>query len=113
MVTMIDTKVYMKRSLIIIGLFLTIFANLLTGPSTLAGLPDSLVIIGIGQGFMGLFGPLLVVFSLPLMIDIVDAEFTHLSEKRKSQAYDFSSGLFNSFLYFGQISGPIYGTNMT
>lgn len=112
-VTMIDTKVWSKRTLIMIGLFLTIFANLLTGPSTLAGLPDILAIIGTGQAFMGLFGPLLIVFSLPLMIDIVDNEFHHLSEKRKSQAYDFSGGLFNSFLYFGQISGPIYGTNMT
>ena len=62
---------------------------------------------------MGFVGPLLIVFSLPLMIDIVDNEFSHLSDKRKSQAYDFSGGLFNSFLYFGQILGPIYATNMT
>lgn len=110
---MIDTKVWSKRSLILIGVFLTIFSNLLSGPSTLAGLPDSLVIIAAGQILMALVIPLLIIFSLPLMIDIVDSEFHHLSDRRKSQAYDFSGGLFNSFLYFGQISGPIYGTNMT
>jgi len=48
LVTTIDNKVRSKRNIIKLGLLLTIFSNLLTGPSKLLGLPDSQVIIAIG-----------------------------------------------------------------
>ena len=69
--------------------------------------------MGIGQLLIGLFIPVLLVLSLPEMIDIIDLQYSDLNEQQKSQAYDFSSGLFNTFLGLGQFFGPMYGSIAT
>ena len=83
------------------------------GPSKLLGLPVSLTLMGMGYALLGVVNPLLLIFSLPEMVDVVDYKYPDLDEYSKMQIYDTSSGLFNAILGLGQVMGPVYATTVT
>ena len=67
------------------------------------------MIMAVGQFLIGVVNPFLLVPSLPEMIESALIRFPD----QESQVNDLSSGIFNSFLGLGQISGPIYGSLVT
>jgi hypothetical protein len=97
-----------KRTTLILGAIIQFIGLLLMGPSAILGIPPNLIIMGIGQVVCGLFLPLMLVPSLPEMIDTVDQLHPNLSGREKSVLYDFTSGIFNSALGLGQTLGPLY-----
>jgi hypothetical protein len=80
--------------------------NLFTGPSQLLALPLSLKLMMFGQLILGTCGGLMIVPSLPEMIDSLREKYPGQEEEVGLQA----SGVFNSILATGQILGPIYAT---
>jgi hypothetical protein len=72
------------------------------GPSQLIRLPkDSLLLIGIGQGLLGLFDPFILVFCLPEMIEVVEQKHPELTLKQKAKLTDITSSLLTSLLGAG------------
>jgi hypothetical protein len=65
--------------------------------------------MALGQIMHGIVDPLILVPSLPEMIDSAMIAFPDQEQKIN----DLSSAIFNSFLGIGQISGPLYGSLMT
>jgi hypothetical protein len=65
--------------------------------------------MGVGQALHGIVDPFLLVPALPEMIESV----IDLYPNDEFTINDLSSGIFNCFLGIGQISGPIYGSNMS
>ena len=63
----IDRKVW-----IILGLLLSFFIQLMIGPSETFGIPINLYTMGMGQLLQGAIVPLILVFILPEMIDVVE-----------------------------------------
>jgi len=86
-----------KRFTIIISCFLAGIAFLFVGPSEIFGLPNSLVVMGIGQALAGLFSAFMMIPCLPEMVEST----LPLYPGQERQVNDLSSGLFNSFLGFG------------
>mmetsp|Transcript_44521 Transcript_44521/g.32628 ORF Transcript_44521/g.32628 Transcript_44521/m.32628 type:complete len:82 (+) Transcript_44521:923-1168(+) len=79
------------------ALFLSFFVNLLVGPSEVFGLPDSLLIMAIGQALSGLLDPIILVPTLPEMIDSASDKYPGMELKIN----DMSAATFNSFLGIG------------
>ena len=60
---------------------------------------------------LGTLNPVLLIFSLPEMVDVIDRKYAaELSYGDRMKLYDISSGLFNAVLGMGQVLGPIYAT---
>ena len=78
------------------------------GPSQLFAFPDSLVLMGVGQALAGIFTAFMMIPGLPEMVE--SALPLYPGQERKVN--DLSSGLFNSFLGFGQVIAPAYGSFM-
>ena len=78
------------------------------GPSQLFAFPDSLVLMGVGQALAGIFTAFMMIPGLPEMVE--SALPLYPGQERKVN--DLSSGLFNSFLGFGQVLAPAYGSFM-
>ena len=91
------------------AVFANFFCHIFIGPSEFLGFPDRLWIMIIGQVLIGIANPFLMVPTLPEMIDSV----MHKFPDQDSQVTYISSGVFNSFLGFGQVIGPIYGSYVT
>ena len=68
-------------------------AQLLNGPSEVFGFPVSLQLMAAGQLMMGLFDPVILVYILPEMIDVVEQKFPQLSEKQKAKMADWTAGV--------------------
>ena len=62
---------------------------------------------------LGFYNPVLLIFSLPEMVDIIDRKFQHLTEVQRMPIYDMSGGIYNTILGFGQVIGPLYATSVT
>lgn len=58
-----------KRAILITACFLEFFVNISTGPSKLFGLPNTLLIMALGQALHGLIDPFLLVPALPEMLE--------------------------------------------
>ena len=78
--------------------FLSFFTNLLVGPSEIFNMPNSVVIMAIGQLVRGLVDPFLLIPSLPEMIESV---VPHFPEDAEAEINNISSGMFNMFLGIG------------
>jgi hypothetical protein len=102
-----------KKNLLIFGLIASFVSNLMMGPSTIFHFPQTLFILGVGQAMLGLLNPLLLIFSLPEMVDVIDIKYADLDEQSRMKVYDMSSGLYNAILGLGQVIGPIYATAVT
>ncbi|CAI2370229.1 unnamed protein product [Moneuplotes crassus] len=101
------TDKYDSKIIIVVTIFICGLAQFLIGPSTF--LPDSLILMGIGQLMNGVSNFFFCVLSLPVMIH--DAEERY--PEQKIYAADLSSGVFNFALALGQTVSPIYGSYMT
>lgn len=67
--------------------------------------------VAIGQFLLGTFNPVLLIFSLPEMVDVIDRKYANeISYADRMKLYDISSGLFNAVLGMGQVLGPVYAT---
>ena len=96
-----------NKLLIVLGLLFNGLGQLLVGPSPF--LPDSLVLMWVGQVIHGFTVTFFLITCLPAMInDAVEGY-----PKQKNEVTDMSSGIFNSMLGIGQMLGPIYGSNIT
>lgn len=102
-----------KRALLISSCLLAGISLMLIGPSHFFDASDNKALtVGLmiaGQALLGFFNPILVIPSLPEMIESAVNEF---DESQEIKINDLSSGIFNAFLGFGQIMGPLYGTWM-
>jgi MFS family permease len=97
-----------KRLVVMTCSLLFGIANFFTGPSKLLNLPaDSLTMMIVGQAMLGVFGAMMVVPSLPEMIDSLKQKYPGLEKEASVKA----SGLYNSLLATGQVLGPIFATN--
>mmetsp|Transcript_18746 Transcript_18746/g.16596 ORF Transcript_18746/g.16596 Transcript_18746/m.16596 type:complete len:350 (+) Transcript_18746:167-1216(+) len=101
------TKNYANRGLIMIGALLSAFSMYLVGPSHI--LPNSLVLMGLGQLCIGGFGLFLMVPVIPEMIN----SGTKYYPGKIIELTDISAGVFNSGLGIGQVIGPIFGSYVT
>ena len=90
-----------------LAMFINGFSHFLIGPSVY--LPDSLILMTIGQMIYGFTVTFFIVTCLPIMINDVVKSFP----TQKIKASDISSGIFSSMLGFGQMLGPIYGSYIT
>ena len=84
-----------------IGLFLNGVSQFLIGPSSF--LPDSLVLMVIGQLLHGFTAWMFLITSLPVIIDDALIKFPN----RKIDVSDTSSAIFNAFQSIGNMIGPI------
>ena len=80
----------------------------MVGPSQLFAFPDSLILMGMGQAFAGIFTAFMMIPGLPEMVEST----IPLYPGQERKVNDLSSGLFNSFLGFGQVIAPGYGAFM-
>lgn len=94
-----------KRVTIIVATLLTGVAFIFVGPSEVFGLPDSLVVMGVGQAAVGVFSALMMIPGLPEMVEST----IPLYPGQERQVNDISAGLYNAFLGFGQVVAPAYG----
>jgi len=63
---------------------------------------------------LGTVNPVLLIFSLPEMVDVIDRKYANeLSYADRMRLYDLSSGCFNAVLGIGQVVGPLYATFAT
>lgn len=72
---------------------------------------DSLILIGLGQALMGVFCPFILVFVLPEMIEVVEKKYPDMTERQKAYQTDITTGLLNSILGMGQMTGPIFSAS--
>ena len=100
------TKRYNKKGFICIWMLIWSLTNFLVGPSPF--LPDSIVIMIVGQLLNGIFSNFFLITSLPVMIQDAVEGFP----KQKMEVTDASSGVFTWMLSLGQSIGPIYGSHM-
>lgn len=92
------------------GVFLSIFAQLLLGPSRLLGLDkDNIFMMGVGYAFMGFFDTFMLVFSLPEMIETLEKSNPKMTNVQKAKMADLSSGILTAFFGVGTVLAPIYG----
>lgn len=94
----------------ILSSFLTGVAFFCVGPSELGDFPNSLVLMGIGLAFVGLFSAGLLIPGLPEMVEAMKPKFPKSQER---EVNDYSSGIFGSILGLGQVLAPMYGSTMT
>ena len=74
-------QVVRKRSLIIFGIFFESLGLLMMGPSAFLGIHQNVWVMGAGQVLAGLVLPMILIPSLPEMIDIVDYYYEEASFK--------------------------------
>ena len=98
-----------KRFTIILASFLTFVAFIFVGPSEIFNLPNSLLIMGIGQALIGIFTAFMMIPGLPEMVEST----IPLYPGQEREINDLSSGIYNSFLGFGQVIAPAYGSFVT
>ena len=86
-----------KRFTIITASFFTFVAFIFVGPSEIFNLPNSLLIMGIGQALIGIFIAFMMIPGLPEMVESTIPLYPGLER----EINDLSSGIYNSFLGFG------------
>lgn len=79
------------------------------GPSMVFGFPDSPYLVGSGQVLCGVTMAVLNVLALPEMLRHANLAFPNNEEV----VSNYCSGIFNSSLGIGQITGPLFGSNVT
>lgn len=79
---------------------------ILVGPSKF--LPDSLIIMAIGQIVYSFFSVMMSLYPLPEMIAILTEKYPNQPDR----AADIASGVLNLAFGFGQLIGPLYGSSV-
>ena len=99
-----------KRVTIILSAIMSGVAFIFVGPSQMLDFPNTLVMMAIGQALVGIFTATMMIPGLPEMVESMKPKFPKEQER---QVNDYSSGIFNSFLGFGQVLAPMYGSTVT
>ena len=98
-----------KKVWILFGIITSSFALFMMVPSQILYFPqDSILLIAIGFGLIGLFDPFILVFVLPEMIDVIEKKHPELTDRQKAHITDITTGMLTSILGVGQMLGPIY-----
>lgn len=63
----IPTKTFEKRAVIITSALACGASLILVGPSEMIGLPNSVVLMGVGMALVGVFNPVGIIMGLPEM----------------------------------------------
>ena len=95
-----------KRVTIILSALMSCVAFIFVGPSMILELPNSLVLMGLGQALVGIFTATMMIPGLPEMVESTLPHFPG----QETTVNDLSSGIFNAFLGFGQVLAPMYGS---
>jgi hypothetical protein len=93
----------------IFGLIFSSVAFIFAGPSGLLHLPDSLLMMGIGQALLGTFVPFTMIPALPEMISSVEKKY----KGQKHRINNFSAAIFNTMLGTGQMLAPLWAGALT
>ena len=101
------TDAFDNKVLIVVWMFCCGLVNFFVGPSEF--LPDSIVLMWVGQFLNGAFANFFLITWLPVMINVS----VNMYPKQKMEVTDTSSGVFTFMLGLGQTIGPIYGSNVT
>ena len=99
-----------KRVTIILSAIMSGVAFIFVGPSQMLDFPNTLLLMAIGQALVGIFTATMMIPGLPEMVESMKPKFPKEQER---QVNDYSSGIFNSFLGFGQVLAPMYGSTVT
>lgn len=111
-VTRVGAKHIEKQAWIMTGIFFSIVAQLMLGPSRIFGMDkENLFMIGVGYATMGFFDTFMLVFCLPEMIEAVEREHPTMTNLQKAKMADLSSGLLTAFFGIGTVAAPIYGAH--
>ena len=79
---------------------------ILVGPSDLLNFSDSLILMGIGQTITGILTAFMMIPGLP---EMVESSIPLYPPSQEREVNNLSSGIYNSFLGFGQVIAPTYG----
>ena len=85
------------RLIIIFASFFCGISFFVTGPSQMLGLPDTLLLMGVGQAMIGVFTAIMIVPGLPEMVE----SMLPLYPGQEREVNETSSGIFNAFLGLG------------
>ena len=97
-----------KRALIIFTSAITCLAFLCAGPSEILHFPDNLVIMILGQALFGISYAVVMVPSLPEMIESA----LEIHPQFETQINTMCPGVFSACLGLGQVIGPIAGSTL-
>lgn len=102
------SQVFNRKAVIIMAFGLMTLQSALLGPSALLGLPDSLVLVCLGDLLIGLCLSLALIPLLSELIDLLE------KEKRFSpdSLSDMCSALFNSMFNLGNLLSPLIAAVM-
>lgn len=98
-----------KHATMIVGCWTMGIGCFFVGPSELFHLPQTLLVMAVGQAFCGIFYPLCLIPSLPAMIEEVNKWYPGQDSHVKSTV----SGMFNSIIGLGMFTGPLMGASLT
>ena len=91
------------------GVFIAFLTLVFYGPSEIFGLPEDWRYMLVGLTLMGWAITFCLIPALPEMIRTVENDF----DNSKGEVNDVASGIFNTALGIGQVSGPLIGSFMT
>jgi len=83
------SKNFEKRLVLMLMVFLLSFTHLLLGPSEVFNFPNSLVLMGIGSVFMGLFVAGMLILALPEMIEVLSLYYPNSKPSLKEDTVAF------------------------
>lgn len=102
-------KRFEKRLIMIFGSFTAFVTLIFYGPSKMLNLPEDWHIMCLGLILMGCAITFCLIPALPEMIRSVEQDF----DNSKGEVNDVASGVFNTALGVGQVSGPLVGSLLT
>ena len=102
-------KRFDKKMIMIFGTFIAFVTLIFYGPSKMLSLPEDWHLMVIGLILMGCAITFCLIPALPEMIKSVEKDF----DNSKGELNDVASGVFNTALGIGQVSGPLVGSLLT
>lgn len=102
-------KRFEKRFIMMFGAFTAFVTLIFYGPSKMLGLPEDWHYMLVGLILMGCAITFCLIPALPEMIRVVEKDF----DNSKGEVNDVASGVFNTALGIGQVSGPLVGSYLT
>lgn len=98
-----------KRLIMMFGAFTAFVTLIFYGPSKMLGFPEDWHLMLIGLILMGCAITFCLIPALPEMIRSVEQDF----DNSRGEVNDVASGIFNTALGVGQVSGPLVGSLLT
>ena len=102
-------KRFEKRIIMMFGSFIAFVTLIFYGPSKMLNMPEDWHLMLIGLMLMGCAITFCLIPALPEMIRSVEQDF----DNSRGEVNDVASGVFNTALGVGQVSGPLFGSLLT